>query len=661
MKKFALILLLFIGFKSSGQIPCINGLADGLYPCNQVSLYAVVSPEELLGTEHGGFWTNDIWGWTDPETGKEYAIVGLTDGVAFVDVTAPSEPVVIGKLEESPGAAGRVMHGKSTWRDMKVFKDHVFVVSDRNAIHGMQVFDLKRLRDFDGSTPQYFTQDAHYDGVSSVHNIAINESTGFAYIVGTYTGQYCIGGGLHIVDINDPLNPQYAGCFDEDGYTHDAQCVIYNGPDTRYQGMEICFNSNEDTFTIVDVDDKEDMHMISRTGYNQAAYTHQGWLSEDHRFFLMNDELDEGQHGFNPRTLIWNIEDLENPRLIGEYYNEASAIDHNLYTHQGLVYESNYLSGLRVMDLSRIAEGKLREVAFFDTYPESNTVDFGGAWSNYPYFESGTIIVSDMNRGLFVLKLDRKEEVILTHPEDSLVCEGKSFTIALEVTGENLTYQWQKFNGMQFIDLTDDDQLSGTTTPELTIESEETLQETPIRCKIQDSEGSIFYSFPTEFEIDPLPVADFNFSTPLSDNSIQNVTFTNNSQYANSYFWDFGDSHTSTKENPVHEFDLGSYTVSLIAANTCGSDTSSSEIFIVTGLDDPAIEFTMHPNPSKKFVKIKAPGSGRIEIRNISGQLLKQETIKGTRSMDLGSFGSGMYLVTFYMNDRQFTQRLILN
>ena len=50
---------------------------------------------------------------------------------------------------------------------------------------------------------------------------------------------------------------------------------MYSGPDTDYQGHEICFNYNEDTLTIVDVTDKSNMKMISRTGYEGAKYTHQ--------------------------------------------------------------------------------------------------------------------------------------------------------------------------------------------------------------------------------------------------------------------------------------------------------------------------------------------------------------------------------------------------
>ena len=84
-----------------------------------------------------------------------------------------------------------------------------------------------------------------------------------------------ITGGLHVVDVTDRLNPKFAGCFADDGYVHDAECVNYHGPDVNYQGREICFCYNENTFTIVDVTEKTDMKMISKIGYVGYQYTHQ--------------------------------------------------------------------------------------------------------------------------------------------------------------------------------------------------------------------------------------------------------------------------------------------------------------------------------------------------------------------------------------------------
>lgn len=484
---------------STAQTPCENGMA-GDYPCNQVILHSHLTITELLGS---GVEANDIWGWEDPMTQKEYAIIGMEDGVTFVDITDPNSPTVIGKLEENHSNS-RVLH-ESAWRDIKVYNDHAFVVSDLNgADHGMQIFDLTRLRDFDGATAQFFTHDALYSGIGSAHNVVINEETGYAYIVGTSSGaETCGAGGLHIVNIQDPMNPTYEACFDDDGYTHDGQCVSYQGPDSDYTGQEICFNSNENTFTIVNVEDKSNMSIISRNSYAQVRYTHQGWLTEDHRFFLQNDELDESAFGFNPRTLIWDVQDLDNPILLGEFYNEAVSIDHNLYTHQGLVFESNYTSGLRILSADRVEEGLLREVAYFDCEPQGDAIAFAGTWSNYPYFESGSIAISDMRNGLFVISLDIVD-IITQHPQDVVGAEGSTATMTLETSGTISEYQWQLWNNTarSFRAIDEDQTYSGVTTATLSINLTEDVEGATIRVKLVSDDGRSYYSYPAIIDVE---------------------------------------------------------------------------------------------------------------------------------------------------------------
>jgi len=367
------------------QTPCVNGMA-GPYPCENINLLSFVENGDL-----GGGSMNDIWGWVDPLDSAEYVLLGRTSGTSFLDITDPVNPIYLGDL---PTASLN-----STWRDIKVYNNFAFIVSEAGG-HGMQIFDLTNLRDI-ASPPLLFEEDAHYSGWGNAHNIVINESTGRAYGVGTNT----FSGGLHIVDINDPLNPTLIGDFSEDGYTHDAQVVNYSGPDTNFLGKEIAFACNENTVTIVDVTDASNTGLISSTGYPGASYTHQGWLTEDHRYFLSNDELDEQENGINTTTFIWDMIDLSSPEIIGTFVSSTAAIDHNLYTHNGYVYQSNYRAGLRILDTENIADAMLEEVAYFDVYPSSNSAQFDGTWSNYPYFPSGVIAVSHIQEGLFLLGL----------------------------------------------------------------------------------------------------------------------------------------------------------------------------------------------------------------------------------------------------------------
>jgi choice-of-anchor B domain-containing protein len=387
------------------EVACADGSAVA-WECSEVDLVSFVPVDELAGMGGGrGLRTNDNWGWQDPETGKLYALVGMTDRASFIDITDPLNPIVVGTLPMTEGANG------SAWRDLKTYENHVYIVSDGAGQHGMQVFDLTRLRDFDGGEPVVFDADALYTNVASVHNIVINEDTGFAYAVGSGGGGETCGGGLHMIDIRDPKNPTFAGCFADPetgrastGYTHDAQCVTYEGPDGDHQGREICFGANETALSIADVTDKENPVALSRASYPSVAYSHQGWLTEDQRFFYMNDELDEIQ-GSAPqtRTLVWDVSDLDDPQLVAEHMGTTPASDHNLYVVGNLMYQSNYKSGLRILDVSDPASPQ--EIAYFDTVPYGdNSAGTSGSWSNYPFFENGVVIVTSGNEGLFLVR-----------------------------------------------------------------------------------------------------------------------------------------------------------------------------------------------------------------------------------------------------------------
>lgn len=386
---------------TGGEVSCESGKA-GAFGCSEVDLLAFL-PVSALGGKRG-IMLNDLWGWTDPETGREIAIVGRNDGTTFVDVTNPTSPVYLGELPLTAGATPNL------WRDMKVYKNHVFIVADGAGAHGMQVFDLTQLRNV-RVPPVTFQETAHYSGIHSAHNIAINEETGFAYPIGSSMGGETCGGGLHMINIQEPGKPTFAGCWADTatgmaktGYTHDAQCVTYRGPDVQYQGREVCFNASETAVGIADVTDKAAPKRIASASYPNVAYTHQGWLTPDHRYFLLDDELDEfGGAVSRTRTLVWDVTDLDDPVVLTEFLGTTAATDHNLYIKDRYVYQSNYVAGLRILDIADPRNPV--EVGFFDTVPFGADVPgFAGSWSNYPFFQSGTVVVSSMKEGLFVLR-----------------------------------------------------------------------------------------------------------------------------------------------------------------------------------------------------------------------------------------------------------------
>lgn len=385
------ILFLLIACSSSddndvkdNRIACKSGKAGG-FPCKNYDLMSQITLSEMSAISG-----NDSWGWTDATTGNEYALMGLDNGTAFIDISDPTAPIYLGKL---PTATLN-----SPWRDIKVYNNFAFIVSEAED-HGMQVFDLSQLRNVD-NPPQIFSADKHYTEFGHAHNIVINESTGMAYAVGTNTFE----GGPHFIDIRDPLNPIALDGYVLSGDSHDAQVVSYIGPDQDYQGKEIYIGSNGDKIVIIDVSDKENPIEISRITYDNLGFVHQGWFTEDQQYFIAGDEVDELNFGNNTKTLIFDFSDLDQPILQSNYSGPTKAIDHNGYVKDDLYYLANYTAGVRFIDIANIANSSIKEVGFFDTYKVNNNVDFNGVWSVYPYFNSGNIIISDLSGGLFIVR-----------------------------------------------------------------------------------------------------------------------------------------------------------------------------------------------------------------------------------------------------------------
>ena len=396
---------------------CIDGFAkipgtDYEYSCLNYDLMGRVTLEEM-DAEAG----NDCWGWTDSTTGREYAIMGVNNGTSFIDITDSTSPQYLGKLPTSTV--------DSSWRDMKVYNDHVYIVSEAGD-HGLQVFNLANLRGLDSE--QVFSADYTDKSFGKAHNIAINEDSGYAYIAGARTK------GIYALNLSNPLAPKLELEGSQFGYSHDAQIVNYKGPDQDHFGKEIYIGSNENKVDIVDVTDKSEPKLISTFLYDHQ-YTHQAWLTDDHKYALLGDELDEVDSNYElkadakTRTVIIDLSDLDKPSLHHDYEAETKAIDHNGYVKGTEFFLASYTAGLRVLDILNIDQKSISETGFFNTFinhndsglPNSTTVKsqdpdgdhsgkkgnssaFNGAWSVYPFFKSENIIISDINSGLYIVK-----------------------------------------------------------------------------------------------------------------------------------------------------------------------------------------------------------------------------------------------------------------
>ncbi|HET7481638.1 MAG TPA: choice-of-anchor B family protein [Actinomycetota bacterium] len=361
---------------------CVHGRA-GFFPCRNVDLQAFVPIAELGGGE-----ASDMSGWVDPKTHNEYALMGSSQGLKFIDVTSPTHPIYLGTLIKPEKSL--------VWQDVEVYKDHAFVVCDLSPC-GMQIFDLTRLRA--AQDAQTWTPDLVYPVSASTHTIDIDPATGHAFLNGSY-----LSGGSQIVDVSNPLTPIPIGAIQDDGYTHDSHCRIYKGDDKEHRGHEVCFNANEDTITTYDLDNPAMPEQLSRVTYKNATYTHQAWLTKDGNHILVSDEIDEETYHYNSTTYIFDVSDLEKPKYLGKYVAGNPSIDHNNYIVGDLDFQASYTAGLRVLDLSKVDQAKIKEVGYFDVVPETDAAQYDGTWGVYPFLPSGNVLLSGMGQGFFIVK-----------------------------------------------------------------------------------------------------------------------------------------------------------------------------------------------------------------------------------------------------------------
>lgn len=412
-------------------IPCVGGLAtvvpgdaNQTFKCHNMDLYDFKSHADMGSFVGEG---SSSWGWTEPSSGREFVAIGQADGTAFLEISPAGRLIYLGRLPQQSVF--------SIWREIRSYKNYMLIGSEAVG-HGIQIFDMTKLLSIDPAQPRNFSTTTDLTGlfndlpVGRSHNVVVNEELDYAVAVGAQPRNSTCRAGLIFIDLSDPSKPTSPGCAGQDGYVHDAHCLVYHGPDSRYEGRDICYGYNEDTLTIYDVTHKTGVNsstVISKLSYAGARYTHQGWTIDTNwqTHILLDDELDEeyrtglASDGF-PVTYVIDITNLERPIQTGYYKSKALSIDHNQYVYDGLSYQSNYGAGIRVLDVSSVpldpTGAGIEEVAYFDIYPEDDgevnggVIDFVGTWSHYANFPSGYIMVNTIERGVFIVKMNQFEK-----------------------------------------------------------------------------------------------------------------------------------------------------------------------------------------------------------------------------------------------------------
>ncbi|MGQ0429450.1 MAG: choice-of-anchor B family protein [Gammaproteobacteria bacterium] len=384
---------------------CVQGLA-GQFPCRNIDFRAQIALNQFSSRPISAA---NVWGFVDLNDNREYAVIGLSNGTAVVDVTDAANPREVGTIPGNPSA----------WREVKIYQEfhaptnrfRAFAyVTTEAANSGVQVIALGGLpNSVSLATTLTDTGRQHTDYVSNIDyatNMALPGAQAYLWVAGSNVAN----GAWRVYSLANAAAPQLirqapAGTQ----YVHDATSLLITDARTTqcalgHNPCEVYVDFNENTVDLWDVTEKANPVLLSSTSYSDANYTHSGWPTTDQRHIFVHDELEEIRLGRFTQIYMMNVQDLRNPFIVGNYQGPDTATDHNGYVKGNLLYVSHYRRGLVVFDTT--IPQQLREVAHFDTFlaPAANSAGTDGAWGVYPFFPSGTVVVSDISNGLFVLR-----------------------------------------------------------------------------------------------------------------------------------------------------------------------------------------------------------------------------------------------------------------
>lgn len=340
---------------SRSKLPLIGmGLVLALFL--HTVLFAQGSPNVTLlkhidGHHSAGY--NDCWGYIAPD-GREYAILGVKDGTSIVDITDAANASEVAFIPST----------FSTWKDIKTYQNYAYAVNENGM--GLQIIDLSNL-------PAFATLVATFNGFSSMHNIFIDENSGILYASPGSGSDPAIA-----YSLANPVAPVQLSTFGI--HNHDA-----------YARNNIVYLSEgwDGSFSIYDLSTPTSPSLLARLNIPSAGYVHNAWTTEDGNYLMTTEET-------NGKTVkFWNIQNLGNITLESEYLATPGGIAHNAHIKGSYAYLSHYGDGLRILDISN--PSSISEIGFYDTQ---------SAWGAWPYFNSGKILISDIQNGLYVVFFD---------------------------------------------------------------------------------------------------------------------------------------------------------------------------------------------------------------------------------------------------------------
>lgn len=381
--------------KITTSIMALPILLLGLIPMSQAQTNV-----NLLGKLNGHPSTgyNDCWGYTAPD-GREYALLGVRNGTSVIDITNAANPVEIDFFQGQ----------KSTWRDMKTYKNYSYTVNEQGG--GMLILDLSGL-------PNSVRKVKDFQDFQTSHSIYIEEEKGILYAEGVNSS----GKGVRAYSLADPENPELLSTFA--GETHDFHIVG--------DLVWVC-EGNKKSISQYDLSDPRNPRKTGSFSFPNGGYVHNNWVSEDGKYMMTTEETS------GKTVKMWNIENFNNAVVTDEYLS-SGGVAHNVFMKGNFAYIAHYSDGFIVVDISD--PNNIKEAGEYDTHPA--TSGMSGAWGVYPYFPSGKVILSDVTSGLYIFDFigDEVAPEAAFKASSNQVCNGAEISFSDQSVGGTIT-EWE--------------------------------------------------------------------------------------------------------------------------------------------------------------------------------------------------------------------------
>lgn len=302
--------------------------------------------------DHHSAGYNDCWGYTAPD-GQEYALLGVQSGTSIIDITDAANASEVTFIPST----------FSLWKDIKTYQHYAYAVNENGM--GLQIIDLSNL-------PASATLVATFTGFTSMHNIFIDENSGILYASPGSGSSPAIA--YSLANPVAPVQLSTFGIHNHDAYARNNTIYLSEGWDG--------------SFSIYDLTTPAAPSLLARFNIPSPGYVHNAWLTEDGNHLMTTEET-------NGKTVkMWNIQNLGNITLESEYLG-PNGIAHNTHIKGNYAYLSHYQSGLRIVDVSDPTA--MTEVGYYDT---------ADAWGAWPFFDSGKVLISDIQDGLYIVFFD---------------------------------------------------------------------------------------------------------------------------------------------------------------------------------------------------------------------------------------------------------------